>query len=136
MLKLPDGSQKGVYWLPPELVTQLRDYLKKHKIIGEDLAFRTREGRPLVTDSSAAVRQAWKDWRVRSGVEHCGLGFYSLLRFFGDCATRHGGDSWVIGATKQKTGGFSGLHFPAVMLVFAAILVSYMRSEETSKLDA
>ena len=48
---------------------------------------------PLVSDGSDSVHQAWTDWRKQSGVHRHGLGFYSLRRFFGDYATRVGGDS-------------------------------------------
>jgi len=104
-------SQKGVYWLPPELVTQLRAYFKKHKVAGEDLAFRTQSGQPLVTDASDAVRQAWNDWRVRSGVERYGLGFYALRRFFGDYATRFGGESVGDAALAHTAKSMRGKHY-------------------------
>src|SRR5205807_48842 len=79
-------GQKGVYWLPPELVKLLRAYFRDHPSGGADVAFRTRDGQPLVTDGSDAVRQAWDDWRRRAKVDRPGLGFYSFRRFFGDYA--------------------------------------------------
>jgi integrase len=54
-------SQKGEYWRPAELVTRLKKYFRNHPVKPEDLAFRTRQGQPLVTEKSDAVRQAWDD---------------------------------------------------------------------------
>ena len=86
-------GQKGVYWLPPELVKMLRTYFGNRPGAADELAFRTREGEPLVTPRSDSVRQAWDDWRARAKVGSPGIGFYGLRRFFGDYATRKGGDA-------------------------------------------
>lgn len=105
-------GQQGVYWLPPELVALLRKYFKEQP---EDpstgLAFRTLQGRALVTDASDAVRQAWDDWRDRAKLVRPGLGFYSLRRFFGDYATRNGGDAVGDAALAHTAKSVRGRHY-------------------------
>jgi hypothetical protein len=85
-------SQMGVYWLPPELIEQLKIYFKKDRH-ADGLALHTLQGTPLVAANSDSVQQAWLDWRERAGLRASSLGFYCLRRFFGDYATRHGGDA-------------------------------------------
>lgn len=104
-------SQKGVYWLPPELVTLLREHFREHPHDPEGLAFRTRQGQPLVTSTSDAVQQAWNDWRVRAKIDRPGLGFYSLRRFFGDYATRVGGDAVGDAALAHTAKSVRGKHY-------------------------
>ena len=104
-------GQKGIYWLPPKLVILLKQYFKKHPASGEDLAFRTRDGEPLVTPKSDAVRQAWDDWRSRAGINRSGFGFYSLRRFFGDYATRRGGNAAGDAALAHTPKSVRGKHY-------------------------
>ena len=84
-------GQQGIYWLPPELISRLEVYFKKHKVPAGEPVFRNRGGGLLVNPTSDAVRQAWQAWRKRSGVKRFGMGFYSLRHFFGDYAKRFGG---------------------------------------------
>lgn len=104
-------GQKGIYWLPPELVTRLDAYFCKNPRRPEELAFLTREGEPLVTAKSDAVRQAWDDWRSRAKVDRPGIGFYGLRRFFGDFATRHGGDAAGDVALAHTAKSVRGKHY-------------------------
>lgn len=83
-------GQLGVYWLPPELVTALAKHFKEHKRVGDDLAFRTSKGRPLVTSNSDSVRQWFDDLRRGTDVRSC-ITFYSLRRYFGHRARMIGG---------------------------------------------
>jgi hypothetical protein len=85
---------QGIYWLPPELVVLLQRHFEKQP--GDPLAFRTKEGNPLVTfkdgrQTSDAVRQAWTV--VRQDAELPGaLSFKYLRKWLGDWMSRHGGE--------------------------------------------
>ncbi len=77
----------------------------------EDLAFRTREGLPLITDTSDAVRQAWDDWRAQARLEHTRFGFYALRRYFGDYATQVGGEGAGDTALAHTAKSVRGRHY-------------------------
>ena len=64
-----------------------------------------------MTDKRDSVRQAWDDWRVRAGVERCGIGFYGPRRFFGDYATRAGGDAVGDAASAHTAKSVRGRHY-------------------------
>jgi hypothetical protein len=82
---------RGVYWLPPELVKLLSTHFAKSKPEGDDLAFLTREGKPLVTKTSDSIRQWFDGCRERAEVRDC-ISFYSLRTYFGHRAAKMGGD--------------------------------------------
>ena len=84
-------GQKGSWYLPPELVTLLREYFKDVKPLADGSAFSTREGHPLVTETSDSVRQWFEDVRKEAELKRPGVTFYALRRFFGDRAKRKGG---------------------------------------------
>ena len=84
-------GQKGSWHLPPELVKLLREYFKDVKPLADGSAFSTREGQPLVTETSDSVRQWFEDVRKETGLERPGVTFYALRRFLGDRAKRKGG---------------------------------------------
>lgn len=100
-------SQRGVYWVPPELVGLLRILFTTSD--KEGLAFRTREGSKLVDGQSDCVRQAWYDWRQRAEVT--GYGFYSLRRFFSHRAALKGGDSLRDAALAHSAKSVGGKHY-------------------------
>jgi integrase len=86
---------EGIYWLPPELVTFLRDDFVKRP--SDPLAFRTADGNPLVSfkngrQTSDAVRQMWDDLRVAAGLADA-LSFKYLRKFLADWMMRHGGEA-------------------------------------------
>lgn len=85
-------GQPGTYWLPPQLVTMIANYWKENGEDAEGLAFRTRQGRPLVDDraNSDSVRQMFDDLRVVAGTRK-EITFYSLRRLFGHRALQAGG---------------------------------------------
>ena len=66
---------------------------------------------PPVNERSDAVRQGWHDWRSRAGLELHGTGFYSLRRFFGDYATRVGGDAVGDAALAHTAKTVRGKHY-------------------------
>src|SRR5687767_10883007 len=65
-------GQKGSWYLPPELVTLLREYFKDVKPLADGSAFSTREGEPLVTETSDSVRQWFEDVRKEAELERRG----------------------------------------------------------------
>lgn len=99
-----------MYWLPPELVTLLQEHLREHAADPERAGLPHARGPPLVTGGSDAVRQAWDDWRVRANLERPGVGFYSL-RFFGDYATRFGGEAAGDAALAHTAKSVRGKHY-------------------------
>jgi integrase len=106
---------QGVYWLPPELVKMLGKLFKGRRTEEGGLAFRTRKGQPIVTRESDAVRQAFDDWRQRCASERKAVGprvtFYGLRRFFGDYATRIGGESVGDAALAHTAKSVRGKHY-------------------------
>jgi integrase len=108
-------SVQGVYWLPLELVTLLREQFKDSKIKGDELVFRTRKSQPIVTRGSDAVRQAFDDWREncrKSGNKvRDSITFYSLRRFWGDWCTRFGGESVGDAALAHTAKSVLGKHY-------------------------
>jgi hypothetical protein len=97
------------------LIALLRTHLKKQPTGGDELVFLTRKGRPIVTRGSDAVRQAFDDWRVMCAAEgrkiRKGVTFYSLRRFFGDYATRVGGDAVGDAALAYTAKSVRGKHY-------------------------
>lgn len=85
---------KGVYWLPPELVTLLKaDFAKRPN---DPLAYRTAEGNALVTfidgrQTSDAVRQSWDDLRDAAEIPDA-LSFKYLRKYLADWMTEHAGE--------------------------------------------
>ncbi len=86
---------EGRFWLPPELVDLVKKQFQRDP--GDAVAFRTSEGRALVTfrdgrEVSDAVRQTWDDLRRAAGVPNA-LSFKYLRKFLGDWMMRHAGES-------------------------------------------
>jgi hypothetical protein len=69
------------------------------------------QGSALVSAPGDAARQAWDDWRRRAEIQRPGLGFYSLRRFFGDYATRKGGDAAGDTALAHTAKSVRGKHY-------------------------
>jgi hypothetical protein len=100
---------RGLFWLPPELVTLLRKEFNQHR--NQSLAFITRDDRPLVTfqgdkKTCDSVLQLWNRLKIKAGLTNA-LPFKYLRKFAGDYATRAGGES--LGQTMLS-------HAPTTML--------------------
>src|SRR4028119_1065072 len=54
--------------------------------------------------------RGWGEWRVRAKLERRGVGFYSLRRFFGDYATRVGGEAVGDAALAHTAKSVRGKH--------------------------
>jgi hypothetical protein len=104
-------GQRGVYWLPDELVKLLRAYFKAVKPNDDNLAFFTRERSALVTEKSDSVRQMFDDLRTRAEIERDGVTFYACRRFLADRAARKGGDSLRDTALAHSAKTVGGKHY-------------------------
>lgn len=85
----------GEYWLPPELTRYLAKQWKKSP--ADTLAFRTGDGRPLVSFANGkkvgdAVRQGWARLRKTAEVPDA-LSFKYLRKFLADWMMRAGGEA-------------------------------------------
>lgn len=115
---------RGLFWLPPELVTLLNGEFKEHK--AKPLAFYTRDGNPLVTFDGDrkvcdSVLQLWNRLRTNRAKLPDALPFKYLRKFAGDYVTKHGGEvlgqvmlshapTTVLGRHYTSTRDFDALH--------------------------
>jgi integrase len=101
---------EGRYWLPPELITLLRQHFKNHR--AKRLAFYTRQKRPLVHKGGSvdAIGQFWPDLRRRAEVPNA-LSFRFLRKFLADYMVKNGNESIGQVALAHSSRTILGRHY-------------------------